>query len=174
MAQGSYQGSYQSRYPNVETLRAVFPTTKHCTYLNHAIAGPLPDPVRAAMSKFIADRGVVFERECRYEHVSDDLRGVLAWLINGTPEEIAFVQSAREGMIVIANALPVQPGDNVVLCDIAPFPTVQPWMGLQRNGIEARRVPHDGGGLTVKALDIYADARTRVGVGNSVACATGF
>ena len=168
------QGSYQSRYPNVEALRAAFPATKHCTYLNHASVAPLPDPVRAAMSKFIADRGVLFDRERRYEHISDDLRAVLAWLINGTPQEIAFVQNTSEGLNIIANTLPLQPGDNVLFCD-REFPSnVYPWMNLQRRGIEAHCIPHDGGGLTVEALEMHADERTRVVAVSSVEFLTGF
>ena len=168
------QSSYSSRYPDIETLRAAFPTTKYCTYLDHATAAPLPNPVRAAMSKYIADRGVIFERECRYERVSDDLHGVLAWLINGTPQEIAFVQNIGEGLNIIANALPLQSGDNVLFCDREPPHSIYPWVNLRRQGIEARHVPHDGGGLTVNAVERHADNRTRVVAVSSVEWLTGF
>ena len=168
------QSSYRSRYPDVEALRAAFPTTKYCTYLNHAVAAPMPDPVRAAMSKFIADRGVLFDREHRYEHVGSELRGVLAWLINGTPQEIAFVQDTNESLNIIAHALPLQPGENVVSCDTALPSHVYPWTNLQHRGLETRRIPHDGGGLTVQALETYADERTRVVVVSSVELLTGF
>ena len=163
-----------SRYPEVDALRAAFPVTKHCTYLNHAAIAPLSDPVRAAMSKFIADSGVILGRESRYEHISNDLRAVLAWLINAAPEEIAFVQNTGSGLNIVANALPLQDGDNVIFCDIE-FPSnVYPWMNLQRKGVEARCVPNDGGGLTVGALERYADAHTRVVAASSVEFLTGF
>jgi len=168
------QGSYQSKYPNVEALRAAFPTTKHCTYLNHAASTPLPDPVRAAMSKFIADRGVIAGRKRRYERVPGDLRAALAWLINGTPQEIALVQNTSEGLNIIANALPLQPGDNVLFCDVEFPANAYPWMNLRRRGVEARCVPHDGGGLTAEALETYADDRTRVVAVSSVEFLTGF
>jgi cysteine desulfurase/selenocysteine lyase len=168
------QSRGSSRYPDVDALRAAFPVTKHCTYLNHAAFAPLSNPVRAAMAKFIADSGVIFGRESRYEHISNDLRAVLAWLINAAPEEIAFVQNTGSGINIIANALPLQDGDNVIFCDIE-FPSnVYPWMHLQRKGVEARCVPHDGGGLTVDALERYADANTRVVAASSVEFLTGF
>ena len=164
----------QSQYLDAQALRSVFPVTKHCTYLNHAAISPLPDPVRAAMSKFIADRGVIFNRESRYETIPDELRSVLAWLINGTPEEIAFVQNTSTGLNIIANGLPLQPGDNVIFCDME-FPSnVYPWMNLQRRGIETRCIPHDGGGLTVQALDRHADEHTRVVAVSAVQFLTGF
>lgn len=168
------QSSYRSRYPDVEALRAAFPTTKYCTYLNHAVAAPMPDPVRAAMSKFIADRGVLFDRERRYEHVGSELRGVLAWLINGTPQEIAFLQNSSEGLNIVANALPLHPGDNILLCDTTLPSNVYPWTNLQHQGIETRCIPHDEGGLTVEALDRHADDRTRVVAVSSVEFVTGF
>jgi selenocysteine lyase/cysteine desulfurase len=158
----------------VDSLRAAFPVVKHCTYLNHAAIAPLPGPVRAAMSKYITDCGVMFGREPRYEHVSDDLRAVLAWLINATSEEIAFVQNTSEGLNIIANALPLQPGDNVIFCDMEFPANVYPWMNLQRRGIEARCIPHDGGGLTVEALEKRADEHTRAVAASSVEFLTGF
>ena len=126
------------------------------------------------MSKFIAGHGVVFGREHRYERVSDDLRAVLAWLINGTPQEIAFVQNTSEGLNLIAHTLPLQSGDNVLFCDLEYPANVYPWMNLQRRGIEARCIPHDRGGLTVEALEMYADDRTRVVTASSVEFLTGF
>ena len=168
------QNSAQPQYPDVETLRTVFPITDHCAYLNHAATAPLPDPVRGVMSEFIADCGVLFERKCRYEHLSDNLRAALARLINGAPEEIAFVQNTSEGLNVVANSLPLAPGDNVIFCDME-FPSnVYPWMNLRRRGIEPRCIPHDGGGLTVEALETHADERTRVVAVSSVEFLTGF
>jgi selenocysteine lyase/cysteine desulfurase len=168
------QNNTRSQYPDVKTLRTVFSVTNYCAYLNHAATAPLPDPVRGAMCEFIADRGVWFERKQRYERLSDDLRAVLARLINAVPEEIALVQNTSTGLNIIANALPLEPGDNVIFCDME-FPSnVYPWMNLQRRGIKARCTPHDGGGLTVEALEAHADARTRVVTVSSVEFLTGF
>ena len=97
----------RTKYPDVDALRSAFPVTNHCTYLNHAAVAPLPNPVRAAMSKYVADRGVIYNRKRRYEHLSDDLRAVLAWLINAAPEEIAFVQNTSEGLNILP---PEHPG----------------------------------------------------------------
>ncbi|MBN1812887.1 MAG: aminotransferase class V-fold PLP-dependent enzyme [Anaerolineae bacterium] len=168
------QSSGLSRYPDVDVLRAAFPVTKHCAYLNHAAVALLSDPVRAVMSKFIADSGVMLGCECRYEHLSNDLRAVLAWLINAAPEEIAFVQNTGEGINIIANALPLKEGDNVIFCDMEFPANVYPWVNLRRKGVEERCIPNDRGGLTVDALEKYADARTRVVAVSSVEFLTGF
>jgi selenocysteine lyase/cysteine desulfurase len=168
------QSNKQHKYPDVEALRAAFPVTEHCAYLNHAATAPLSRPVHAAMSEFISDRRVMLGRAQRYENISDDLRAVLAWLINAAPEEIGFVQNTAYGLNIIANALPLRPGDNVIFCDMEFPANVYPWMNLQPQGIEARCISNDGGGLTVEALDQHADPRTRVVAASSVEFLTGF
>jgi selenocysteine lyase/cysteine desulfurase len=160
-------------YPDVETLRREFPVTERCAYLNHADIAPLSHPVRDAMETYLARRATgQGPDEC--EDLSRQLREALAQLIHATPDTIAFVQNTSEGLNVVANALPLQTGDNVIFCDME-FPSnVYPWMNLKRRGIEARCIPHDGGGLTIERLDACADARTRVVAVSSVEFLTGF
>ena len=158
---------------DVEQLRRMFPVTRHCAYLNHAAIGTLSHSVREAMENYLAHRAVSGD-EGPYRNLSADLRGSLAQLTGARPEEIAFVQNTSAGLNVIANALPLQSGENVVFCDME-FPSnVYPWMNLARRGIEARCIPHEGGGLTVKALEAHADEFTRVVAVSSVEFLTGF
>jgi selenocysteine lyase/cysteine desulfurase len=160
-------------YPDVESLRRAFPITDRCTYLNHAAIAPLSSPVCDAIQTYLVHRAT-WEDGDSYKHLAHELREALGQLVNATPQEIAFVPNTSEGLNVIANALPLQPGDNVVFCDME-FPSnVYPWMNLERQGIEARCIPHHGGGLTVEALDAHADARTRVVAVSSVEFLTGF
>lgn len=160
-------------YPDVEKIRKLFPITQRCTYLNHAAVGTLSNPVRQAMESYLLDRSNAGQSG-RYEDLTERLRDALARLINASPEEIAFTQNTSEGLNIVANALPLEAGDNVLFCDME-FPSnVYPWMNLERRGIEARCVPHDGGGLTVAALEASADRRTRAVAVSSVEFLTGF
>ncbi len=160
-------------YVDVSSLRDLFPVTQQCAYLNHAAIGTLSDPVRRAITSYLAHRATSGEPG-PYEHLSDELRGALGRLINASPEEIAFVQNTSEGLNIIANGLPLRPGDNAVFCDME-FPSnVYPWMNLQRRGVETRCIPHEGGGLTVESLETHADDHTRVVAVSSVQFLTGF
>lgn len=160
-------------YPDVEKIRKLFPITQRCTYLNHAAVGTLSNPVRQAMESYLLDRSNAGQSG-HYEDLTERLRDALARLINASPEEIAFTQNTSEGLNIVANALPLEAGDNVLFCDME-FPSnVYPWMNLERRGIEARCVPHDGGGLTVAALEASADRRTRAVAVSSVEFLTGF
>ncbi len=163
----------RAHFPDVVSLRHAFPITQHCAYLNHAAIAPLPTPVCEAIEDYLADRAGGQDAQ-RYEHLSDDLRDALARLISARPDEIAFVQNTSEGLNLAANALPLEPGDNVIFCDME-FPSnVYPWMHLTRRGVEARCIPHDGGGLTVEALEAHTDGSTRAVAVSSVEFLTGF
>jgi selenocysteine lyase/cysteine desulfurase len=160
-------------YPDVSRLRQLFPVTRSCAYLNHASIGTLSDPVRTAMEAFLMHRSGSGD-EGEYATLDKELRAALAQLVHASPEEIGFVQNTSEGLNLIANALPLEPGDNVLFCDME-FPSnVYPWMNLERRGIETRCVPHHGGGLTVEAVEAHADERTRVVTVSSVEFLTGF
>ncbi|MGD2144067.1 MAG: aminotransferase class V-fold PLP-dependent enzyme [Anaerolineae bacterium] len=163
----------QSEALDVEAARELFPVADCCAYLDHAATAPLSTPVRDAMEAYLSDRATGGEAG-KSESVSDELRRALAKLVNAAPQEIAFAQNTSAGLNVVANGLPLEPGDNVVFCDME-FPSnVYPWMNLQRRGIEARCIPHVGGGLTVEALETHADEHTRVVAVSSVEFLTGF
>jgi selenocysteine lyase/cysteine desulfurase len=126
------------------------------------------------MADYLATRCEFDECGGRYGTVSADLRHALATLIHATPEEVAFVQNTSEGLNIAANALPLRPGDNVIFCDMEFPANVYPWMNLSRKGVEARCIPHDEGGLTVRAVEKHADQHTRAVTVSSVEFLTGF
>jgi selenocysteine lyase/cysteine desulfurase len=84
-------------------------------------------------------------------------------LINAADaSEIVGVQSTSLGLNLVAQAIPWQRGQNIVLCDIE-FPSnVYPWMSVQQHGVETRLVPSVGGGLRVEVLERYVDSNTRL------------
>jgi cysteine desulfurase/selenocysteine lyase len=158
----------------LEELRREFPLTEELTYLNHAATSPLPARTRAAMTRFIEARRFVRRAWEEYETLDQDLRQALGQLINASPEEIALVQNTAEGINVAAHALPLQPGDNVIFCDMEYPANVYPWMNLERRGVEARIVPNREGGLALDDLEEYVDQQTRVVAVSSVEFLTGF
>jgi selenocysteine lyase/cysteine desulfurase len=120
------------------------------------------------MRRFV---GQVWEE---YETLDQELRQALGQLINASPEEIAFVQNTAEGINIAAHAIPFQPGDNVIFCDMEYPANVYPWMNLERRGVEVRIIPHREGGLALDDLEEYVDERTRVVAVSSVEFLTGF
>lgn len=152
--------------PALQRLRdEMSAVTSVCTFLDHAAISPLPRRVRDAMVQYLDNRLVTFGFMDREEEgIPERLRKTVARFINAAPEEIAIVQNTSHGLNLVAQSLPFRPGDNILFCDME-FPSnVYPWMLLERQkGVEARCIPNDGGGLTVEALERYADRRTRGG-----------
>ncbi len=160
---------------DLNALRQQIPALQSCVYLNTCAIGPWPNVTRQAVSR-AADMLAEPNRMSReFWGIFSAARDNIARLINAGVDEIALMQNTAEGMNVIAHALPLQPGDNVLMCDQEYPAVVYPFMNLARlRGIEARIVPHNGGGLTIDLLERYTDTRTRVVAVSTVEFVSGF
>ncbi len=125
----------------LKSLRATeFPWTADTVYLNNASIGPIPERTRRALDEFNAKRTA--------PHLLPDrdlfaglaaTREVLARLIGADPTEIALATNTSFGLSMAARALPLKPGDIVLLSD-KEFPAnVYPWLLLERQGITVER-----------------------------------
>ena len=159
---------------DLNQLRREFPLTEELTYLDHAATSPLPGRTRAAMTSFVEARRFVRRAGEEYETLDQDLRQAVGQLINASPEEIALVQNTAVGINTAAHAIPFQPGDNVIFCDMEYPANVYPWMNLERRGVEAHIVPNREGGLALDDLEEYVDERTRAVAVSAVEFITGF
>jgi selenocysteine lyase/cysteine desulfurase len=78
-----------------------------------------------------------------------------------TPAEIVIIPSTSAGLNAVAQAIEWRAGDNVLFCDLE-FPSnAFPWMSLERDGVRARCVPVEDGGMTVERVEEFSDGRTR-------------
>ena len=149
----------------LEAFRKLFwQTTQRGIFFDNASMGPVAPAVTAAMTQCMELRQAMPMKYYQYaQEIFPDCRARLARLIGADPDEIAFTENVTYGINSAANSLPLEPGDNVILCNREFASNVYPWLRLQQvKGVEARIVPHDQGGLTVERLEQYADDRTRV------------
>ena len=160
----------------VEFRRAFQQTTDNGIFFDNASMGPVAPAVTQAMAACMQLRQAMPMKYYQYaQQVFPECRARLARLIGGQPEEIAFTENVTYGINSAAGALPLEPGDNVILCDREFASNVYPWLRLERSrGVEARMVPNDGGGLTVGLLERYADRRTRAVSVSSVEFSDGY
>jgi cysteine desulfurase / selenocysteine lyase len=113
-----------SNWPDV---RAQFPVTQNCTYLNTAAAGPLANATAKAAADYydqMMKHGDVHWDEwlARRERV----RTQVAAFINAEPDEIGFTTNTSSGMSLIVDAL--EHHGEVISSDLE-FPvTTIPWM----------------------------------------------
>lgn len=150
---------------DVESLRREeFPATATLTYLNHAGISPLPQrtrrAVQTAVERLSEEPSAFFGKFAQPAFAT--LQESLARYINADlPSEIVYSTSTSAALNGVAQAIDWQPGDNILFCD-QEFPSnAYPWMSLARDGVESRRVPSEGGGLTLRQVEAYADGRTR-------------
>ncbi len=161
---------------DLTALRGQFEVVRNgLTYLNHAGMSPLSIPVKSAMIHRIEAMaaGGTLAFEDMGEAAETLLPQRIADLVNATPEEVCLTQSTSTGLNLIAQSLPLESGDEVLLCDVE-FPSnAYPWMNLERKRVKAVLVPSREGGLSLEALDGARTARTRVVAVSAVQFFTG-
>ena len=123
-----------------ETFKALrtaeFPWTADTIYLNNASIGPIPERTRRALDEFTAKRTaphLLPDRDL-FTGLANARLGI-AQLINCDPSEVALATNTGFGLNLAARALPLKPGDVVLLSD-KEFPAnVYPWLMLRDQGI---------------------------------------
>ncbi|HEX3655823.1 MAG TPA: aminotransferase class V-fold PLP-dependent enzyme [Pirellulales bacterium] len=146
-----------------QRLREQMPVARRWAYFDHAAVAPMPQAAHDAQAEWLAD--VVENGDVhwpRWSQLLEQVRQRAAQLIGAQPAEIALVRNTTEGINLVAEGFPWQPGDNVVtLADEFPS-NLYPWMQLQRLGVETRRVAVTGAMPDLSAVAAACDSRTRL------------
>ncbi len=139
------------------------PIAGNWAYFDHAAVSPSPAPCAAAVAEWARDMSEQGESMWpQHKARVQKLRPLAAQLIGADPDEIALLRCTTEGINLVAEGFPWQPGDNVVtLADEFPA-NLYPWMNQAARGVETRRVPVDGGRVDLDRLADACDARTRI------------
>lgn len=157
-------------------FRNEFPVTHRWAYFDHAAVAPLSAPAQRALLAWaadVADNGDVHDSDWRRR--VEEVRRRAGQLLHGDPLDIAFVKNTSEGIGIVAEGFPWQPGDNVVIAADEYPANIYPWMNLADRGVELRRVPsRDSGRILLDDLHAALDSRTRILSLSFVEYATGF
>ena len=95
-------------------FRAQMPISGNWAYFDHAAVSPLPAPAATAVADWA--RSMAEQGESTWpvgKARVEQLRGMAARLIGANLDEIALVRSTTEGINLVAEGFPWQPGDNV-------------------------------------------------------------
>jgi selenocysteine lyase/cysteine desulfurase len=112
-------------------------------YLNSAATGPMPRRATAAQCQHVELRATPWRLDpAEMFAILERSRELVAALIGASPREIALMTNTSSGVNLAARALPLVPGDVVLISD-RDFPAnVYPWLALERDrGVIVRRVP---------------------------------
>jgi selenocysteine lyase/cysteine desulfurase len=144
-------------------VRRDFPAVRDALYLNSAYIAPIPLPVADAARAFAerkASRPIPLDEMLKK---TDEVRGQFARLIGAEPDEIGFLFATSEGENIVASALDLKAGDNVVV-DALHYETS---FVLYRHLEETRRislriVEHRDGRVSSDDFARLMDDRTRL------------
>ena len=135
---------------DVARLREQIPVCQRYTYVNTGWSGPSP----LSVTRAIRDR---LDHEMEegpttpgvYESgqdIQERARAGVARLLNASAEEILLTENTTQGLNIVINGLPWQPGDEIITCNLEHSSVLVPAYYQQRRH-----------GAVVKVLDLDAD-----------------
>src|SRR5437879_725149 len=144
-------------------LRSELPITLRWAFFDHAAVAPISGPAQRAMAEWAADMAENGDvNVSRWDRRVDEVRRLAGQLLHADPLDIAFIKNTSEGVGIVAEGLPWQPGDNVVTAREEYPANIYPWLNLARRGVELRTVASQGNRLLIDDLRSAIDARTRI------------
>ncbi len=159
-----------------DSLRALFPVTKHANYLNHAAVSPPPTPTIEAIQsqlKDVSENGSVNFHS--WNATRERTRQLLAGMLGAQPEQVAFMRNTSDSLSTVANGLDWRQGDNIITFRNE-FPSnIYPWLRLREAfGVEVRMCEERDGRIDLDELIGLLDSRTRLVAISHVQYASGF
>ncbi|MBV5293555.1 MAG: aminotransferase class V-fold PLP-dependent enzyme [Curvibacter lanceolatus] len=155
-------------------FRAYFPLALQKAYACQAYSSPMSPEVSQAVAVFF-DR-LTHGRSDKPEWLAaaQSVRRQVAQLIHAEAGQIAFTKNTTEGLNLVAQGYPWQPGDNLVIDDQEHPVNVVPWLNLRHRGVEVRVAATVDHRITLEALWQRVDARTRIVAVSHAQYGTGF
>jgi len=115
----------------------LFPVRHTHLYAANCAIGPMYGPAADAARGFLdaqAREGVLMAP--RYASVLEDFRRSAAGMLQCAPDDVAYVSNTAEGVSLIANGYPFEPGDQV-LSYVHEFPSNHfPWLLQRERGVK--------------------------------------
>lgn len=163
----------------LQAVRAALPALSRAVYLNNGTTGPLPAPAAEAMAAALQEEltggrtGEAYFR--RTFGLAQELRQLLAAVLDAGPDAIALTGSTTEGVNIALWSLDWQPGDEVVSANTEHPGVLFPLFSLRdRRGVTVRLADLlEPGQDVVAALERLITPRTRLVAISHVAWSTG-
>lgn len=144
-------------------VRADFPVVRERNYLNSAYITPIPRSVVVAGQAFVESKS---QRPISLGDMllkTDEVRAQFARLVNASTDEIGFLFSTSEGENVVAHALDLGRGDNVVIDELHYETEFVLYRQLETaQGVELRIVKHRHGAVDATDFAPLIDRRTKL------------
>src|SRR5262245_56516190 len=153
---------------DISAARSFFPGTRDRTFLDAACVSLLPAQADEALRQIGQDLLLCPARDASAHHIAldrtaDRPRREAARLIGARPEDIALVESTTQGLEIVAAAVPLGPGDKVLVGDTEFMGLAVPWIPRQLvQGFHIEVIASRDGRLRVDDFARAADSHPRM------------
>lgn len=126
-------------------FKTQFHTARNLTYLDTAAEGlPLDKSSEALLSYFHDKTSGTPGRE-RMFATEKKAVAAAAQLVGTSPENIALIGNATDGLNVLGNSIHWKPGDEILITDLEFSSNVVAWLRLRDSGVRVEVIPSDSG-----------------------------
>jgi cysteine desulfurase/selenocysteine lyase len=144
-------------------VRRDFDVVRNGLYLNSAYIAPVPRTVADAGRDFAERKSSKPIPLGEMLQKTDEVRAQFAQLVNAQPDEIGFLFATSEGENIVASALALESGDNVVIDELHYETSFVLYRQLEATrGIALRIVKHRDGRVSADDFARVVDGRTRL------------
>ena len=164
----------------IEDARHQFPALQQLTFLDSACVSLAPQRTIEKLRAFLEITAYCPSGSSTQHHIDMDTmrsaaRPQVAKLIHANESDIALVESTTHGLSLVANAIPLQRGDRIVISDLEFLEVALPWVQKREEiGIEIDVLPNHDGQFTVEDVEAAITPRTRALAVSSVQWNNGF
>ncbi|MBN1593063.1 MAG: aminotransferase class V-fold PLP-dependent enzyme, partial [Candidatus Coatesbacteria bacterium] len=146
----------------IESLRAAITLPNDVGYLNWASQGIIPDEALKAGDGLLRLRGRTDVDIVAHEFAATaTARELAARLIDATPDDICLTTNTSIGVNLSAQAIPFEPGDELLILR-SEFPAnLVPWLNLQKKGVKIRYIESKSPDLMLESLEAQVGPKTR-------------
>ena len=141
----------------LQDVRKEFPALQQQTFLDSACVSLAPQRAVEKLRTFLdmaayCPSGSSTQHHLDMDEMRSQARPQLAKLINADEDDIALVESTTHGLSLVANAIPLERGDRVVICDLEFLEVAVPWMqkreelGIEIDSVQQSRWADPGRG----------------------------
>jgi selenocysteine lyase/cysteine desulfurase len=165
---------------NIHDARNEFPALSQQVFLDSACVSLAPQRAVNKLREFLDIAAFCPSGSSTQHHIDMDAmrsaaRPQIAKLINAAEEDIALVESTTHGLNLVANSLPLQRGDRVLICDLEFMEVAIPWLQKRADiGIEIDTVSNRDGRILIEDIEAALTLKTRVVAISSVQWSNGF
>ncbi len=161
-------------------VRNEFPALQRQTFLDSACVSLAPQRAVEKLRGFLdmaayCPSGSSTQHHLDMDAMRSQARPQIAKLINADEDDIALVESTTHGLSLLANAIALERGDRVVICDLEFLEVAVPWMQKREElGIEIDTVRNRDGQILIEDIDAAIGTWTKVVAISSVQWSNGF